>query len=197
MSARQAPRFTAVVVLPTPPFWLATAMTRGSGRANGLRRLHRRLGRGLHRSLRRHGCRLEDLGGLLGHACHRRQVHEPGQRAGRGPGPGAGWAPSRSASSGSSSSIASGSGSGSGSAASGSSDGLGRRSALPARRARLVGLGRRRASAASSSDGVVAGSLGPEALERWHGPEPRHRPRTRSPVHPARWPAQMQGPSTG
>ena len=32
-SARQAPRFTAVVVLPTPPFWLATAMRRGSGRA--------------------------------------------------------------------------------------------------------------------------------------------------------------------
>ena len=27
MAARQAARFTAVVVLPTPPFWLATAMT--------------------------------------------------------------------------------------------------------------------------------------------------------------------------
>ena len=32
-SARAAPRFTAVVVLPTPPFWLASAITRGSGRA--------------------------------------------------------------------------------------------------------------------------------------------------------------------
>ena len=31
-SARQAPRLTVVVVLPTPPFWLATAITRGSGR---------------------------------------------------------------------------------------------------------------------------------------------------------------------
>lgn len=27
-AAREAPRFTAVVVLPTPPFWLAMAMTR-------------------------------------------------------------------------------------------------------------------------------------------------------------------------
>ena len=32
-SASAAPRFTVVVVLPTPPFWLATAMTRGSGRS--------------------------------------------------------------------------------------------------------------------------------------------------------------------
>src|SRR5206468_9253358 len=32
-SANAAPRFTAVVVLPTPPFWLATARTRGSGRS--------------------------------------------------------------------------------------------------------------------------------------------------------------------
>ena len=31
-SASAAPRFTVVVVLPTPPFWFATAMTRGSGR---------------------------------------------------------------------------------------------------------------------------------------------------------------------
>ena len=30
-SARAAPRLTDVVVLPTPPFWLATASTRGSG----------------------------------------------------------------------------------------------------------------------------------------------------------------------
>ena len=30
-SARPAPRLTAVVVLPTPPFWLATAMIRGVG----------------------------------------------------------------------------------------------------------------------------------------------------------------------
>ena len=36
-SARAAPRFTAVVVLPTPPFWLAMAMIRGSssGRSPG------------------------------------------------------------------------------------------------------------------------------------------------------------------
>src|SRR5688572_10787344 len=33
MSARHAPRFTVVVVLPTPPFWLATAMIRGRSRA--------------------------------------------------------------------------------------------------------------------------------------------------------------------
>ena len=32
ISARPAPRLTAVVVLPTPPFWLATAMMRGTGR---------------------------------------------------------------------------------------------------------------------------------------------------------------------
>ena len=31
-SARQAPTLMVVVVLPTPPFWLATAMIRGSGR---------------------------------------------------------------------------------------------------------------------------------------------------------------------
>jgi hypothetical protein len=29
-SARAAPRLTAVVLLPTPPFWLATAMIRAS-----------------------------------------------------------------------------------------------------------------------------------------------------------------------
>src|SRR5258708_40298372 len=29
MSASEAPRFTAVVLLPTPPFWLTTAMMRG------------------------------------------------------------------------------------------------------------------------------------------------------------------------
>ena len=34
-SARQAPTLIVVVVLPTPPFWLATAMTRGSGRPTG------------------------------------------------------------------------------------------------------------------------------------------------------------------
>ena len=34
-SARQAPRLIVVVVLPTPPFWLATAITRGSGRPVG------------------------------------------------------------------------------------------------------------------------------------------------------------------
>ena len=34
-SARQAPTLMVVVVLPTPPFWLATAMTRGSGRPAG------------------------------------------------------------------------------------------------------------------------------------------------------------------
>jgi len=27
-AASEAPRFTAVVVFPTPPFWLATAITR-------------------------------------------------------------------------------------------------------------------------------------------------------------------------
>ena len=35
-SARQAPRLIVVVVLPTPPFWLATAITRGAGRPGGL-----------------------------------------------------------------------------------------------------------------------------------------------------------------
>ena len=30
-SARQAARLTAVVVLPTPPFWFVTAMTRVTG----------------------------------------------------------------------------------------------------------------------------------------------------------------------
>src|SRR5438093_5222242 len=34
-SARQAPRFTAVVLLPTPPFWLAMAMTRAALTAAG------------------------------------------------------------------------------------------------------------------------------------------------------------------
>src|SRR3954463_11903951 len=34
-SARQAPRLMHVVVLPTPPFWLATAITRGRGRPVG------------------------------------------------------------------------------------------------------------------------------------------------------------------
>ena len=34
-SARQAPTLIVVVVLPTPPFWLATAMIRGSGRPAG------------------------------------------------------------------------------------------------------------------------------------------------------------------
>src|SRR5512132_4196594 len=41
-SARPAPKFMAVVVLPTPPFWLATAMTRviaGSRTALGQARL--------------------------------------------------------------------------------------------------------------------------------------------------------------
>jgi hypothetical protein len=28
MTVKEAARFTAVVVLPTPPFWFATAMTR-------------------------------------------------------------------------------------------------------------------------------------------------------------------------
>src|SRR5688500_19750306 len=35
-SARQAPRFTDVVVLPTPPFWLATASTRGRADASAV-----------------------------------------------------------------------------------------------------------------------------------------------------------------
>ncbi len=35
ISARQAPVLIVVVVLPTPPFWLATAITRGSWRAAG------------------------------------------------------------------------------------------------------------------------------------------------------------------
>src|SRR3954447_11374855 len=35
-SASAAPRLTLVVVLPTPPFWFITAMTRG-GRCEGLR----------------------------------------------------------------------------------------------------------------------------------------------------------------
>ena len=30
MSAKAAPRLTVVVVLPTPPFWLAKAMIRGN-----------------------------------------------------------------------------------------------------------------------------------------------------------------------
>src|ERR1700722_4256323 len=30
MSASEAPRLTAVVLLPTPPFWLTTAMIRGA-----------------------------------------------------------------------------------------------------------------------------------------------------------------------
>src|SRR4051812_28105081 len=39
-SARAAPRLTAVVVLPTPPFWLATAMKRGRGRATAVGAVH-------------------------------------------------------------------------------------------------------------------------------------------------------------
>ena len=49
-SARQAPRLTVVVVLPTPPFWLAMAITRGSGRPG---RLRSTLGSGLRRSVGR------------------------------------------------------------------------------------------------------------------------------------------------
>src|SRR5436305_2179455 len=45
-SARAAPRLTAVVVLPTPPFWLATAMKRGSGRATAVGAVHSGVGGG-------------------------------------------------------------------------------------------------------------------------------------------------------
>jgi hypothetical protein len=37
MSARAAPRLTAVVDLPTPPFWLAIAMTRATPGTSGTR----------------------------------------------------------------------------------------------------------------------------------------------------------------
>lgn len=65
-TARLAARFTAVVVLPTPPFWLAMAMTRATGMFAGVggrgndrpRRscLELRLFRRLHNVARRSWC---------------------------------------------------------------------------------------------------------------------------------------------
>ena len=61
ISARQAPVLIVVVVLPTPPFWLATAITRGSGRPGG-----RGASASIGDSLARPTGKCED--GRLGHA---------------------------------------------------------------------------------------------------------------------------------
>ncbi len=41
-AAREAPRFTAVVVFPTPPFWLAMAITRAKMIPQNAARMYQR-----------------------------------------------------------------------------------------------------------------------------------------------------------
>ena len=78
-SARHAPRLIVVVVLPTPPFWLATAMTRGSGAPAPARRrstaCRRRVGDGVQAGL---GRAHRGLGRSVGHSGPGRPLAQPG-----------------------------------------------------------------------------------------------------------------------